>query len=252
MVQLRNMKYAILSTDNNPDYYSLLPLTCHSWMEIGYKPIVLHVGEMPESVEMNTKGLFYKIPSVKGVKDSTVAQIARLFAPNFVQFEDYDVLITGDADMLVMKDIFTHHGEIVSYGYDLTGRSELPICYLKATVAKWKELMQSNGYLGLPDLPEKAYSQTWEDYWSVDQQLLTQRAKEYGFDKITFVDRGFAGPIAANRWDRYCWDKKPDDIIDVHMVRGPSRWTELTEMAKTLWPDRNWDWMADFKKEVYG
>lgn len=245
------MKYSILSCDNNPDYYSLLPLTCHSWARLGYTPVVLYVGSLPEGVKAACKQAeFYYVAPVAGVKDSTVAQISRLFASAFMWCTDNDILITGDADMLVMKDIFTHDG-LISYGFDLTGKSDLPICYIKTTVAKWRELMKPSDNFK-DDIPRKAYSQVWEDYWDTDQKLLTQRAREYGFDKITFVDRGLAGPISANRWDRYCWDKKPDDIIDVHMLRGPANWERLIDMAKTLWPDDNWEWMRDFKKEIYG
>lgn len=246
------MKYAITSTDFNPDYYSLLPMTCYSWERLGYIPVVLHVGDLPDIVQDKCpSAMFFRIPSVEGVKDSTLAQISRLFAIQFVSTHDNDILISADADMIVMKDIFTHTGNIASYGYDLTGRSELPICYLKASPRQWHDLMPSTG-LFQADLPEKAYSLVWEDYWSVDQQLLTKRAKEYGFEKITFVDRGFAGAIAANRWDRYCWDKKPTDIIDVHMLRGPGHWPALIDMAKFLFPETGWEWMAKFKKEIYG
>jgi hypothetical protein len=38
-------KFVVLSTDANPDYYSLLPLVCHSWNKLGYNPIVIWLAD---------------------------------------------------------------------------------------------------------------------------------------------------------------------------------------------------------------
>ncbi len=238
-------KYSILSTDNNPDYYNLLPLACYSWKKIGYTPVIIFVN-VPEEVRdriMNAcPGAEQSIlDGYEGVKDSTLAQIQRLFA--FMSYDNEDILITADADMVIAKDIFTHQGDIISYGFDLTGRSELPICYVKATAAKWRELM------GESLIPEKAYSEKWEDYWSVDQQLLTQKAKEYGMDKITFVDRGNNGPggLPTGRWDRHGWIK-PAEIIDVHMKRND--WDAQFEVFRTLWPNDDAKFLEDYRNAI--
>lgn len=239
------MKYCVLSTDNNPEYYSLLPLVCYSWRKIGYEPVVLTVG-----LGDNIKDLIEKYCNVKtlpcgpepGVKDSTLAQLWRLFMGR--QFDKDNLLITGDADMVIAKDIFTHEGDIVSYGYDLTGRSELPICYVKATAAKWRELM------GEFTIPPKAYSDKWEDYWSVDQQLLTQRAHEYGITRITFIDRGNQNKhgLPTGRWDRHDWAHIPDDIIDVHMKRND--WDAQIQVFQRLWPGEDYSFILKFRDEL--
>lgn len=238
------MKYAILSTDNNPEYYSLLPLVCYSWRKIGYEPIVITYGNVPrlhfgEGIKVSDW------QSVEGIKDSTMAQLSRLFAWQMCQsLADDDILITGDADMVIARDIFTHdvsQGQIISYGFDLTGRSEIPICYVSATVAKWRELM------GSLVTPQKAYSERWEDYWSVDQQLLTQRAHQYGMERITFIDRGNQGyrGLPTGRWDRFAWDQVPADIIDVHMKRNP--WDAQIEVFQRLWPGEDYSFITKFK-----
>jgi hypothetical protein len=215
------MKYAILSTDNNPDYYSLLPLVCHSWRKLDYEPIIITVGlpyEVYEHLGKYCDAHMIHADQVVGVKDSTIAQLSRLFISHKPNPDD--ILITADADMVIASDIFTHdvsQGQIISYGYDLTGRSELPICYVKATATKWRELM------GKFHIPDAAYSDDWNRYWSTDQQLLTQRAHEYGMGRITFVDRLHNHPkgLPTGRWDRACWDIIPDTtIIDVHMKRN--------------------------------
>lgn len=244
------MKYAILSTDNNPDYYSLLPLVCHSWRKIGYTPIIMWLADksiMPAFNDAMEAFLFLhedKYGAIEGVKKSTIAQLSRLFAHEWERIKPDDILITADADMVIARDIFTHdvsQGQIVSYGYDLTGRSELPICYVKATAAKWREL------IGEFTIPEKAYSERWEDYWSVDQQLLTQRAREYGMGRITFVDRGNQNKhgLPTGRWDRHDWAHIPDSIIDVHMKRND--WEAQFQVAERLWPGEDHSFITKFK-----
>lgn len=242
-------KYAILSTDNNPDYYSLLPLVCHSWRKIGYTPIVIFVNvpEIARHEIMNAcpvGSIFRLYEPVEGVKDSTIAQLMRLWP---LIDNDEDVIVTGDADMVIARDIFTHdvsQGQIVSYGFDLTGRSELPICYVRTRAAKWRELM------GEFTIPEAAYSDQWERYWSTDQQLLTQRAREYGMERITFIDRGNQNKhgLPTGRWDRYDWAHIPDSIIDVHMKRNS--WEAQYQVAERLWPGEDHSFITKFKEAL--
>lgn len=242
-------KYVILSTDNNPDYYSLLPIVCHSWQKIGYTPIVFFVNIDDELLAKLTRHLpgvdVIRKLTTEGTKASTLAQLWRLFAYKYCNPDS--ILVTGDADMVIASDIFTHdvsQGQIVSYGYDLTGRSELPICYVKATAAKWRELM------GEFTIPEKAYSERWEDYWSVDQQLLTQRAHAYGLYKIEFVDRGNQNKhgLPTGRWDRHDWAHIPDSIIDVHMKRND--WEAQIQVAERLWPGEDHSFITKFREAL--
>lgn len=248
-------KYAILSTSNNPDYYSLLPLVCHSWRKIGYHPIVMWLADrtiIPAFNDVMDANLFLheeKYGITEGVKKSTIAQLSRLFAHEWEMIKDDDILITADADMVIASDIFTHdvsQGQIVSYGYDLTGRSEIPICYVRATAAKWRELM------GEFHIPDSAYSEQWETYWSTDQQLLTKRAHEYGMGHITFIDRMHNHPkgLPTGRWDRACWDIIPDTIIDVHMLRN--NWDAQYQVAERLWPGEDHSFITKFREALEG
>lgn len=251
------MKYAILSTDNNPDYYSLLPLVCRSWRKIGYIPVVIFVN-VPTATRETVMSNCHpddkwveKFP-IDGVKDGTTAQLARLYA--YQQFKDDDIIITGDSDMVIAKDIFAHdvsQGQVISYGFDLTGRSELPICYLKATAAKWHELIKNNDSIH-NHIPESAYSDDWNRYWSTDQQLLTKRAHEYGIGRITFVDRGNQNKhgLPTGRWDRYDWAHIPDTIIDVHMKRND--WDAQYQVAERLWPGEDHSFITKFREALEG
>lgn len=241
------MKYVILSTDNNPEYYSLLPLVCYSWRKIGYWPIIYAIN-VPEEIQFllmtHCPGHVFGNPSIKDVKDSTFAQLKRLFVKGCA---DDDILLTGDADMVIAKDIFTHDvsgGQIVSYGFDLTGKSEIPICYVRATARKWRELM------GDTFIPDSAYSDQWERYWSSDQQLLTLRASQYGMNRITFIDRGNQNKhgLPTGRWDRHDWANIPDNIIDVHMKRND--WDAQIQVFQRLWPGEDYSFILKFKEAL--
>lgn len=235
-------KYAVISTDNNPDYYNLVPLCCYSWEKLGFEPLVYIIGDVPgfdiDEFPIQTM----TITGRPNVKDSTLAQLIRLFSWYHPKFQEEDVIITGDCDMIQAKDFFCEHigDKFVNFGYDLTGRSELPICYNLATAKVWRELM------GEYTIPEKAYSDKWEDYWSVDQQLLTKRAKEYGFGKIKFVDRGNKNKhgLPTGRWDRHDWNHIPDDIIDVHMKRNDPQ--AQLDVFNKLWPNDDDSWLRKF------
>lgn len=248
-------KFAIISVDDNLDYYSLLPLTCYSLNKLGYRPVIVWLASKELLSIMNdyidADILFHEVKygPIEGVRKSTLAQLGRLFAHEWERFKPDDILLTSDSDMVIASDIFTHdvsQGQIVSYGYDLTGRSELPICYVKATAAKWRELM------GEFTIPEKAYSERWEDYWSVDQQLLTQRAREYGMDRITFIDRGNQNKhgLPTGRWDRHDWAHIPDTIIDVHMPRN--NWEAQIQVAERLWPGEDHSFITKFREALDG
>lgn len=259
-------KYCVIAVDDNIDYYSLVPITCYSWQKLGYTPIVIQVikkeddKKIPNIHQFCGNAIFDVMYGIDGLRDSTTAQISRLFACCLPYINDEDIIITGDADMVMGKDIFTEEADIVSYGFNITGRTEIPICYVKATKAKWRELMQIENnnadfeYEIKRQSPQNARSDNWELYWSSDQQLLTQRAKEYGMDKILFVDRAGDGNnsgLPLGRWDRYKWEYIPPEIVDVHVIRSPlHNWDKITDMCKHLWPEDDLTWVMKLEKEL--
>lgn len=243
-------KIAVISISNNPDYYNLVPIVAYSWNKIGYKTVVLHIGVPDEVIDKlipaSSKAIFVKLMPLEGVLDATLAQFSRLFAHEHDMFTPEDVLVLGDADMVMAKKIFIDSPEMFSYGFDLTGRSEIPMCYVSGDVSHWREMM------GMLIVPVAARSTDWASYWSSDQQLLTQRAREYGFDKITFVDRGNNNKhgLPTGRWDRHDWANIPADIIDVHMKRND--WDAQFEVFKRLWPEDDMGWLLKYKAQATG
>jgi hypothetical protein len=240
------MKYAILSTDNTPEYFQLLPLVCYSWRKIGYESVIICVNadHVSELLRKHLGIRVYSETSRDGVKDSTMAQLLRLYQCHDPYIVDNDILLTSDADMVIAKDIFHCNDGFTNYGYDLTGRSELPICYNIATAKVWKEMM------GEFNVPETAYSEQWESYWSTDQKYLTERATIYGFHRITFVNRGNQNKhgLPTGRWDRFDWSYIPENIIDVHMLRN--NWDAQIQVFQRLWPGEDYSFILKFKEAL--
>lgn len=241
------IRKVILSTDNNIEYLSLLPLAAYSWNKLGYMPVVLTVNVSEANLRVLQQYCvgcdLRAVAPVEGVKDSTVAQLSRLFQG----YDSDDILISSDADMVIARDIFLptlSTDQIVSYGFDLTGKSELPICYIQSTARKWKDL------IGEYTVPQSAYSNDWNLFWSTDQQLLTQRACEYGMEKITFVDRLHNHPrgLPTGRWDRACWDVIPNEVIDVHMKRND--FDAQLQVFKHLWPNDDYSFLINFNNAI--
>jgi hypothetical protein len=101
-------------------------------------------------------------------------------------------------------------------------------------------------------IPDSAYSDDWNRYWSTDQQLLTQRAHEYGMGRITFIDRGNQNKhgLPTGRWDRFDWAHIPDSIIDVHMKRND--WEAQIQVAERLWPGEDHSFITKFREALNG
>jgi hypothetical protein len=238
-------KFVILSTDSTREYYDLLPLVCYSWIKLGFTPVINGVNLSEEIINRLTNqcghSYLINILPVEGIRDSTVAQVSRLFMPDWLL--DTDIVGIGDADMVQTKDIFSEHingDQFISFGFDLTGRSELPMCYNISTAKTWREL------IGETKIPDTAKSGDWNVYWSVDQQLLTKKVKEYGFNRIKFVDRGNKNKhgLPTGRWDRHDWLHIPDNIIDIHMKRNDPE--AQIKVFNHLWPDDDDSWLRKF------
>ncbi len=96
-----------------------------------------------------------------------------------------------------------------------------------------------------------AYSAKWEEYWDEDQKLLTKRAREYGLDKIKFVNRGHDSSnhgLPIGRWDRFKFENIPTEIIDVHMPRNDL--SAQVKVFETLFPNDDISWLKEFHETI--
>jgi hypothetical protein len=197
------------------------------WERFGFEAIVFTHGDIPEAAleftEQKTNAALYPLESLGGYRDDTIVQLSRLYAA--CVSDEY--LVTGDIDMFPLSDYFTGQftgsEEPKFIGYDITGYSEIPICYIGMSADKWRHIMNINSgdymYFIERDLKTYPYSATdFNSYWCTDQQIITKRLKAYGLDKCTSIERpGVTGRICRSGWSN------PQDhniLIDCHAMRS--------------------------------
>lgn len=147
-------------------------------------------------------------------RPETIAQCIRLLCGHYCN----GLLMTADSDMIPLSDYWhSNSNEITCYGYDLTDRTQIPMCYVAMDASKWRELFPEKTIVELLDKYPCAKSNKWEDYWGTDQIILTERIMKH---RWTSIERGRTGDYAKGRIDRGNWEHTfsyPEPKIDAHM-----------------------------------
>lgn len=257
---------AILSCDTNPAYLSCIPIVCKSWELQGFDVYVSLVSNKPlEEARKEAAVIVKYLGSVLGgfeknieynpVNPALFTQCIRLYETvNFLLDDRY--LILGDADMFIASSfLYRDFDKVNSFGHDLTGFGEVPMCYVGMYASKWREVMGTDGME--KDLANHTLykSSDWYECWGSDQQILTAKLKAYGFDKVNFINRGHDNRnsgLPLGRLDRYNWVYPTSEIHDVHMMRNPlsdENFPKITEMCQRIYPTEDWSWLHDYRKE---
>lgn len=216
-------KTVVVSTTNNPDYYFYAPFVEKAWNALGWNLLVLITEDVnePDLKISNPETIVLKLPSIKDIKDATIAQAGRLYAANCLP--DGTLLMTSDMDLIPLTDYWHPKIEDVTvYGFDLTGRTTYPMGYIAMSVENWSAFMNLTGDF-VADFKRDcaeinvAYSLDWEKWWNHDQLLITKRLKPIE-SKINFIDRGrVASGLALGRIDRADWfGTQNQQWIDAH------------------------------------
>lgn len=227
----------MLSTNDNPDYLKYLRPCQIAWNKLGWKTLTFYHGTMaPGSTQLN------QVVDISGISQKyrveTVVQCIRLFGGNFI--ED-GIIMTGDVDMLPVSNYWNPQSHQISvYGHDLTGFTQYPMCYIAMTADKWRNIIPEKTINALLDKYPNAQHHDFEKWWSVDQQIITERL---GREHVTHYHRGREivkeTGIARGRVDRFAWDEtlaSPTQKIDAHMVRPFSQAAvdQILEMIKPI------------------
>ena len=107
----------------------------------------------------------------------------------------------------------------------------------------------------LDQLPQ-AKDPDFYKYWFSDQDLITQRLKEYGTGKIDFINRGQGKHgYARGRVDRGSggWVLDQPELIDAHLEQqtwqNDEKLKRLFELLHFVWPKEDWKWFVEYSKE---
>lgn len=270
-------KVAILSSNTNPDYLTLLPLVAKSWFIQGWSCYIVIESDTNNDDEIlkeviaqimlidpNNQVEIIESRENKTKNDALFIQVERLYQPQKYMSrnklngnEVYFIL--SDADMFIASSFLNRDlDKINSFGHDLTGYGEIPMCYVGMSGDKWIELMKYDSCGIVYDLENysKSKSDIWEEAWGADQQILTFKLKDFGFDKVNFINRGHDqnnSGLPNGRLDRYNWQYPTIEIHDCHLFRNPlseSNYPLLKEMCGKIYPSQNWDWLDTFRNNI--
>jgi hypothetical protein len=235
-------------------------------MEAGFEPVILYTGQETESSKLALDYFgfdYYTVESVEGIRDATIAQASRLYIAASHDFYEDDYLLLGDVDMLALGDHWNPDiTKVTVYNHDLTGHTEIPMCYAGAPAHLWREIMGLNGismnnaiHRDLSDYPN-AKSDDFYKHWGCDQQILTDRLKKYDYEKITFIDRGQGSHgYARGRVDRGSggWVLNQPELIDAHLIQQAhhkqERIQKILDLLVRVWPNEDWTWWLKYTEE---
>jgi hypothetical protein len=261
-------KYIVLSVNDNVDYLYFSPLTVWTWKQFGWEPILMYHGERNTFLITDTLaklGIDIKVVSVHsidGYRSDTITQISRLYGALATPSDEECYLMTGDIDMLALSDYWKPSlTKATVYGHDLTGFGHFPICYIGMPRNIWREVMKVREDYpistwierDLDTLPQ-AKDTDFYKYWFSDQDLITARLKEYGTEKIDFINRGqYANGFARGRVDRGSWTLSHDMFVDAHLMQqthhSEEKIQKLYDLLHHVWPNEDFTWFKEYTKE---
>lgn len=227
-------KTVILSTNNNPDYMNYLPYVQKAWNRLGWNTLTFTHGITVSTDDPKNKMIDVTF-AAPGYRPETIVQCIRLLGHRYTD----GFIMTSDVDMMPCSDYWNpNENKVTVYGYDLTGRSQYPICYIAMKDEYWNKVIPELEINELLDKYPNAQSEDWETWWTVDQQIITQRINSnVPKDSLNLIDRGFDGGLAAGRIDRFDWEgtfNRPGEKIDAHMPR-PFSQVEAERVLKLLY-----------------
>lgn len=260
---------AVISSTADPKYSFFIPIITWAWNKLNVGVVIF----LPESSMGNKKiqlGLncmnygymendFYYFTCPEH-KEATYAQCSRLYAACLDLPED-EILITSDIDMALFQipNYDTEFGADFSiFGADLVPKQQYPICYLTATVSKWRDSFS---------LHNKTYQQCLDEllghieaehfrgnYWGKDQEEAYMKIATMPF--ICSINRARPGTqFASKRYDRddaYLLERLSPDTIDFHLPRPGYTQENFDIIMKVLryhYPDENFDWLIKYHSE---
>lgn len=206
------------------------------------------------------------VDKIEGYRDDTVIQTSRLYGYHVAK----GYLLMGDIDMIPLTDIWTRDLDRVNcFGWDLTDKTQIPICYIGGSDDHMRTIFKNGGKtitesikIELDKNPQ-AKNPDFYKYWFTDQDIATEKIKEYGFQNVLFHDRGkYPSGYAVGRVDRGKWDLNLDCFIDCHMMRNAYKDSNAfmmnMEIIRKMFGDKfNWipeytDKYRSLHGEIYG
>lgn len=236
----------ILSSNLNPEYLFYAPITAWCWRQFGFTPIMLYVGDnktehyndllklvidYQQKYAPHSKDKIYWNASI--IRTVTVTQAIRLYG--FMAANKGDYVMIGDIDMIPLDSfLYRDFDKVNVFGHDLTDYTQIPMCYVGMYKEKWEEIIKTPDWniSGMEKIFPSCYfalnqhantfSNDFDKFWYIDQDILTKSLEQYGLDKINFHKRGKEhNGFASRRVDRGNWNWDSGEYRDAHLPKNP-------------------------------
>lgn len=224
-----DIKYAVISSNNNPEYLDFWPYVSRAWKRIGIEPVLFYIDSSYNTkVEDHGKTYFFE-----SIPDWTVVQQAqsiRLWASKVLD----DNFIISDMDMLPISEDYYKRGAseigdtgIVSYSSDIIKyrwyrtNPQYPMCYLAGDTISFNNILELDRF---PDHKEfLRYLKSLNIRFGTDQKFFYNQSQKNRHIKINHLERGWIEEkYATRRLDKVIWPKNDynvEEYIDCHLPR---------------------------------
>lgn len=268
-------KYVAIGVTDNHNYAPFAPIVARYWRDrIEYTPIMCLVGnwETPQGKlvidELNQAEfatLAFAIPEGEfpGIKSASISQGIRQHVASSTFFDDQDLLIPSDADLIPLKKEFyyQHKDPITLYyanAHEGEENSHVPACHQSMRVGTWRQVMgykagdnsisalcQSMKNLGMQEFINAriADPKQWENEWYFMQRYSSRRIFASGLS-LHRINREGRPPV--DRLDRAYWPAtyNANEFTDCHAIRPiwtSTNWPRFRLVIEQTMPDIvNW------------
>jgi hypothetical protein len=223
------IKYAVVSSDSNPEYLDFWPYVATMWQKLGIEPVLIYIDSQGPSQKVTECGRTIYLESIPEWSIAQQAQCIRFWGARLLD----GPFIISDMDMLPISSEYYENGAaqigergIVSYSSDIIQyrwyrtNPQYPMCYLAGDPQSFINL------LDLHDVDHKAFLRRlmrMNIRFGTDQKFFYNQTRIKPEIQIKHLERGWIEEkYATKRLDKAIWPKgdyDPYDYIDCHIPR---------------------------------
>ena len=223
------LKYAVVSSDSNPEYLDFWPYVAKAWKRIGIEPVLIYIDKEAPDSSVNSYGRVIYLESISDWTISQQAQCIRFWAAKLLDAP----FIISDIDMLPIsgeyykngvasigdKGLVSYSSDIIKYRWYRTN-PQYPMCYLAGDTQSFIDLleMKDNSH---QDFLRRLIRMNIR--FGTDQKFFYNQSVKNRHIVITHLERGWIEEkYATRRLDKAIWPKSDynaDEYIDCHLPR---------------------------------
>lgn len=223
------LKYAVVSSNSNPEYLDFWPYVSKMWKKIGLEPVLLYVDPNGAPEKLTEHGRVIFLESIPEWSIAQQAQCIRFWAAKILDapfiISDIDMLPISEeyykknAEEIGERGIISYSSDIINYRWYRTN-PQYPMCYLAGDPESFKILL---------DLNENEHQSFMRRLMRMnirigtDQKFFYNQSRISGKPQIKHLSRGWIEEkYATKRLDKTIWPKNdydPLDYIDCHLPR---------------------------------